>query len=303
MLAATEPLKPLIAVGQVTSTPDKEHNFACCSRLVREATQRGACIIFLPEAFDYVGSSTEETLGLSETLDGDTVQRYSSLARECGVWLSLGGFHERGGDWERTRRIYNTHLLLDSEGSLAGAYRKTHLFNVELKGRVSLQETAYTNPGPAVVPPVSTPAGKVGLAICYDLRFPEMSLALAQAGAEVLTYPSAFTVATGSAHWEVLLRARAIETQCYVVAAAQTGKHHDRRTSYGHTMVVDPWGSVIAQCQEGPGLCFAEVDLAYLRRIRQEMPVFNHRRPDLYGRVAAPQKDPLPPDLPLGHST
>ncbi|KAJ6652109.1 hypothetical protein lerEdw1_013366 [Lerista edwardsae] len=161
MLAATNPLKPLLAVGQLTSTPDKEHNYACCAGLIREAAQRGACIVFLPEAFDFVGSCTEETLGLSETLDGDTVQRYAGLARECGVWLSLGGFHERGSDWECTRRIYNAHLLLDSQGSLVATYRKTHLFNAELKGRVSLQETAYTNPGPEIVPPISTPAGKV----------------------------------------------------------------------------------------------------------------------------------------------
>uniref|UniRef100_A0A8D2J3T0 Nitrilase 1 n=1 Tax=Varanus komodoensis TaxID=61221 RepID=A0A8D2J3T0_VARKO len=174
-------------------------------------------------------------------------------------------------------------------GAIVAAYRKTHLFDVELEGRVSLQESAFTNPGPEIVPPVSTPAGKVGLAVCYDLRFPEMSLALAQAGAELLTYPSAFTVPTGCAHWEVLLRARAIETQSYVVAAAQTGKHHQRRSSYGHTMVVDPWGSIVAQCGEGPGLCYAEIDLAYLRRVRQEMPVWDHRRTDLYGQVAAAQ--------------
>ncbi|XP_044305138.1 deaminated glutathione amidase isoform X2 [Varanus komodoensis] len=283
------PLKPLVAACQLTSTPDKEGNWVACSQLVREAAQRGAGIVFLPEAFDYIGRSTEETLSLAEPLEGETVQRYARLASECAVWLSLGGFHERGSDWESTGRIYNCHLLLDPKGAIVAAYRKTHLFDVELEGRVSLQESAFTNPGPEIVPPVSTPAGKVGLAVCYDLRFPEMSLALAQAGAELLTYPSAFTVPTGCAHWEVLLRARAIETQSYVVAAAQTGKHHQRRSSYGHTMVVDPWGSIVAQCGEGPGLCYAEIDLAYLRRVRQEMPVWDHRRTDLYGQVAAAQ--------------
>ncbi|XP_042296021.1 deaminated glutathione amidase isoform X2 [Sceloporus undulatus] len=291
---ATGAPKPLIAVCQVTSTPDKEHNWACCSQLVREATHRGVCVVFLPEAFDFIGSSVEETLRLAEPLGGDHIQRYISLARECGVWLSLGGFHERGSDWKSTQRIYNCHLLLDPKGTLAAAYRKTHLFDVELEGRVSLKESAFTNPGSEIVAPADTPAGKVGLATCYDLRFPEMSLALVQEGAEILTYPSAFTVPTGSAHWEPLLRARAIETQCYVVAAAQTGKHHDRRASYGHSMVVDPWGSVVAQCQEGPGLCYAEIDLAYLRRVRQEMPVFRHRRSDLYGRVALRQDVPSP---------
>ncbi|XP_077182124.1 deaminated glutathione amidase isoform X1 [Paroedura picta] len=286
MSAATGTLKPLIAVCQATSTPSKDHNLDCCSRLIREAAQRGACVVFLPEAFDFIGSNTEETLSLAEPLEGNLIRHYANLARECGVWLSLGGFHERGSDWESTHRIYNCHLLLDPKGTLVAAYRKTHLCDVELEGRVSMKESAFTNPGSEVVPPISTPAGKVGLAICYDLRFPEMSLALAQEGAEILTYPSAFTVTTGSAHWEVLLRARAIETQCYVVAAAQTGRNHQNRTSYGHAMIVDPWGSVIAQCQEGPGLCYAEIDLAYLRRIRQEIPVFSHRRPDLYGRVA-----------------
>lgn len=293
IMAATA-LKPLIAVCQLTSTPDKEQNFTSCSRLVREAAQRGACVVFLPEAFDFIGSSKQETLSLAESLEGDLIMRYAGLARECGVWLSLGGFHERGEDWASTQRVYNCHLLLDATGHVVATYRKIHLCDVELQGRVSMKESNFTNPGPEIVPPVSTPAGKVGLAICYDLRFPEISLALTQKGAEILTYPSAFTVTTGSAHWEVLLRARAIETQCYVVAAAQTGKNHERRTSYGHAMVVDPWGSVIAQCQEGPGLCYAEIDLAYLHCIRQEMPVCTHRRTDLYGRVTVLREPPLP---------
>ncbi|XP_030329884.1 deaminated glutathione amidase [Strigops habroptila] len=278
-------LKPLVAVGQVTSTPDKEQNFAACAGLVREAAQRGACLVFLPEGFDYIGSNVAQTLSLAEGLDGALMRRYAELARDCGVWLSLGGFHERGQDWAATQRIYNCHVLLDSAGHLVAAYRKTHLCDVELEGRVSMKESSFTNPGPEIVAPVSTPAGKLGLSVCYDLRFPELSLALRRAGAEILTYPSAFTVYTGSAHWEVLLRARAIESQCYVVAAAQTGKNHEHRTSYGHSLVVDPWGSVVAQCHEGPGLCYAEIDLEFLHRIRREIPVQSHRRHDLYSTV------------------
>uniref|UniRef100_A0A670ZHM6 Nitrilase 1 n=1 Tax=Pseudonaja textilis TaxID=8673 RepID=A0A670ZHM6_PSETE len=185
------------------------------------------------------------------------------------------------------RRVPPLLYPLPVSGCVAAAYRKIHLFDVELEGRVSLKESAFTNPGSEMAPPVPTPAGKVGLAICYDLRFPEMALTLAQAGAEILTYPSAFTVTTGAAHWEVLLRARAVETQSYVVAAAQTGQHHPSRSSFGHSMVVDPWGSIVAQCREGPGLCFAEIDLPYLHRLRQEMPVFAHRRPRFYSRAAA----------------
>ncbi|KAF6075309.1 nitrilase 1 [Phyllostomus discolor] len=151
-----------------------------------------------------------------------------------------------------------------------------------------MRESNSTMPGPRLELPVRTPAGRVGLAICYDMRFPELSLALAQAGAEILTYPSAFGSVTGPAHWEVLLRARAIETQCYVVAAAQCGRHHEKRASYGHSMVVDPWGTVVACCSEGPGLCLARIDLGYLRQLRQHLPVFQHRRPDLYGNLGRP---------------
>ncbi|NXX86623.1 NIT1 amidase, partial [Urocolius indicus] len=284
-MAAPSGLKPLVAVAQVTSTPDKEQNLAACSGLVREAAQRGACLIFLPEGFDYIGSDTAQTLSLSEGLDGPLMGSYKELARECGVWLSLGGFHERGQDWATTRRIYNCHVLLDAAGHLVAAYRKTHLCDVELESRVSMRESSFTNPGSAIVPPVSTPAGQLGLAVCYDLRFPELSLALRRAGADILTYPSAFTFPTGSAHWEVLLRARAIESQCYVVAAAQTGQNHERRLSYGHSLVVDPWGAVVAQCREGPGLCYAEIDLEYVQRVRRQIPVHSHRRHDLYGTV------------------
>ncbi|MEE6514971.1 hypothetical protein FKM82_023446 [Ascaphus truei] len=243
MSAMPDVPKPLIAVCQMTSTSDKEKNVSTCSGLIREAASRRACMVFLPEAFDYIGSSTEETLSLSETLEGDTIRHYSSLARECRVWLSLGGFHERGPSWETDRRISNSHLILDHKGRIVSVYRKTHLFDVELKGRVSLKESNFTIPGAELVPPVSTPAGKV------------------------------------------LLRARAIENQCYVVAAAQTGSHNERRASYGHAMVVDPWGLVVAQCQEGTGLCYAEINLPYLNNVRQEMPVQCHRRSDVYGKV------------------
>ncbi|XP_057626174.1 deaminated glutathione amidase isoform X4 [Chionomys nivalis] len=208
--------------------------------------------------------------------------------RECGIWLSLGGFHERGQDWEQTQKIYNCHVLLNNKGLVVAQYRKTHLCDVEIPGQGPMRESNSTMPGRTLEPPISTPAGKVGLAICYDMRFPELSLKLAQAGAEILTYPSAFGSVTGPAHWEVLLRARAIESQCYVIAAAQCGRHHETRASYGHSMVVDPWGTVVARCSEGPGLCLARIDLNFLRQMRQHLPVFQHRRPDLYGSLGQP---------------
>ncbi|KAJ3584940.1 hypothetical protein NHX12_013663 [Muraenolepis orangiensis] len=272
------------------STADKEANFSVCKRLVEAAREAGACMVFLPEAFDYIGSSRDQTLAQAESLTGDTVSRYSLLASKLGVWLSLGGFHERGHDWENDRRIYNSHVVINDQGSVAAVYRKAHLFDVELPGRgVSLKESVTTIPGPALTPPVQTPIGKVGLGICYDLRFPEFSLALQRQGADILTYPSAFTVATGSAHWEVLLRARAIETQCYVLAAAQVGHHNSARSSWGHALAVDPWGTVVADCggeeEGGSGsMVLVEVNLDKVRETRRSMPVQQHRREPVFYR-------------------
>nr|XP_020475396.1 nitrilase homolog 1 isoform X2 [Monopterus albus] len=272
--------RPLTAVCQVMATSDKEANFTACKQLVEDAKEQGASMVFLPEGFDYIGSSREETLSLSESLTGDIVSRYIQLARKLEVWLSLGGFHERGHDWETDRRIYNSHIIINDKGEIVTVYRKSHLFDVELpEKRISLKESAFTIPGPSLVSPVQTPIGKVGLGICYDLRFPELSLALQRHGAEILTYPSAFTVATGAAHWEVLLRARAIETQCFVLAAAQVGRHHEKRSSYGHTLVVDPWGEVLGDCGgEKPGMVLVEIDLEKVSSTRRNMPVQQHRR-------------------------
>uniref|UniRef100_A0A674GPX6 Nitrilase 1 n=1 Tax=Taeniopygia guttata TaxID=59729 RepID=A0A674GPX6_TAEGU len=173
-----------------------------------------------------------------------------------------------------------------SPGALVAAYRKLHLFDAALPGAPALSESSFTNPGRELLPPIDTPVGKLGLAVCYDLRFPELAQALRGAGAQILTYPSAFTVTTGAAHWEVLLRARAIECQCYVVAAAQSGRHNASRASFGHSLVADPWGTVVAQCHEGPGLCLAHIDLTYLEQVRRDLPVHGHRRGDIYGDLS-----------------
>ncbi|XP_053717131.1 deaminated glutathione amidase isoform X2 [Synchiropus splendidus] len=268
------------AVCQLTATPDKESNFSACQELMEQASLQGARMVFLPEGFDYIGSSREETLALSESLSGKTVSRYSQMAKKLEIWLSLGGFHERGHDWDSDRRIYNSHIIMNDKGEVVSVYRKAHLFDVELPEKgVLLKESAFTIPGPSLMPPVQTPIGKVGLGICYDIRFPELSCALQRKGAEILTFPSAFTVATGAAHWEVLLRARAIETQCFVLAAAQVGAHHEKRSSHGHAMAVDPWGEVIADCGgEKPGLRLVEIDLEKLHNTRRNMPTQLHRR-------------------------
>jgi len=189
-------------------------------------------------------------------------------------------------------KITNTHIIIDNKGEILETYNKAHLFDVNIPGAVSLSESSYVSPGCRLAPPVTTPLGKLGLGICYDLRFPEFSQSLTAAGAEILTFPSAFTVKTGAAHWESLLRARAIETQCYVVAAAQSGQHSEKRTSWGHSLIVSPWGEVLADGGQGEKVITANIDLDHLRTVRRNMPVQEHRRHDLYGRVRTEETVP-----------
>lgn len=178
-----------------------------------------------------------------------------------------------------------SHIIINDQGEIASVYRKAHLFNLDIPGVVRLVESEFSNPGDKVNIPVQTPIGRVGQGICYDLRFPEFAISMAKAGADILTYPSSFTVPTGADHWEVLLRARAIENQCYVVAAAQTGVHNVKRSSWGHSMVIDPWGAVIAQCGDGVGLALALIDPEHQKKARSRLPVWTDRRPDIYGEV------------------
>lgn len=278
----------VVAVCQMNSTSDVYRNLGICENLVRKAKSRGAKVVFLPECFDYVGEDREQTLSMAAPLESPRIQGLCDLAKELGVWLSLGGYHEKGPPDDK--RLYNSHVIVDDSGTIVEVYRKIHLFDIDIENGPRLKESDGTIPGDKVVRPVPTPVGNVGLAICYDVRFPEMSLVLAQQGAHILTFPSAFTQVTGSAHWEVLLRCRAIENQCYVIAAAQIGQHNAKRRSYGHAMIVDPWGCVIAQCGEGNDVCVAEIDLDYLNKVRQQMPVVNHKRYDLYGNLKSNPK-------------
>ncbi|XP_076643415.1 ntrilase and fragile histidine triad fusion protein NitFhit [Halictus rubicundus] len=274
---------PLIAVCQMTSTNDKEKNLQTVCELAEKAKSRSACIAFFPEACDYLADNKKDTVAMAQPLDGSTVASYKEIARNNKIWLSLGGLHEA---LPNNERISNTHIVINSDGEIAGTYRKAHLFDMDNKSTgVRLMESDYVQPGDKIAPPVSTPIGKLGLGICYDMRFPELSLALRNMGAQILTYPSAFTYQTGAAHWEVILRARAIETQCYVVAAAQTGAHNKKRVSWGHTMIIDPWGTVVAQCSEKIDIVTAEIDLGLVRQVRENMPCESHRRTDLYPKM------------------
>ncbi|XP_014218972.1 deaminated glutathione amidase [Copidosoma floridanum] len=280
MLQISTMSNPLIAVCQMTSTSDKEENFQAVSNLVAEAKRRNACIAFLPEACDYLADNKADAVAMAEPLDGETVKRYRELAQREDMWLSLGGVHEAVADKNKTQ---NSHIIINNKGELVATYRKIHLFDMENKDTgIRLMESDYVVKGDEIVAPVSSPAGKIGLSICYDMRFPELSFCLRNMGAQILTFPSAFTYQTGAAHWEVLLRARAIETQCYVIAAAQVGTHNKKRVSWGHAMVVDPWGTVIAQCMDKQGVAVAEIDLEIVNKVRRIMPNEQHRRTDLY---------------------
>lgn len=275
---------PTIAVCQVTSTSDKATNFQTCSDLIHCAKFKGAQMVFLPEATDFLAEKKTQAYELAEPLDGPLITKYRSLAKQLSVWLSLGSVHVKDAKTDGSK-VRNMHVIINSSGEIVDTYSKVHMFDVDVPGS-RITESDYTVAGARISRPVTTPVGKVGLGICYDLRFPEFSLSLAKMGADIITYPSAFTVPTGMAHWEVIMRARAIESQCYVVSAAQVGQHNPKRASYGHALVVDPWGCVVAQCSDTVGIALADINFSLLAKVRQAIPVWNHRRTDLYGNLS-----------------
>ncbi|XP_021933022.1 nitrilase homolog 1 isoform X2 [Zootermopsis nevadensis] len=275
--------KKIIAICQMTAKSDKEVNIGTCSELIKTAKVQNAEMVFLPEACDFIGEKRSQIIENADPLNGETVCSFCQMAKENKVWLSLGGILEKVDN----EKVRNSHIVINNEGNIVSVYHKIHMFDVDIPEKnTRIMESDYVLPGERIVAPVETPVGKVGLAICYDMRFPELSLTLAKTGADILTFPSAFTFATGAAHWETLLRARAIESQCYVVAAAQTGTHNSKRSSWGHAMVVDPWGTVVAQCSEGTSVAIAEIDLSYIQKVRSTMPVWQHRRNDLYAEMS-----------------
>lgn len=270
-------MNPKLAVAQMRSTDDIDGNFRVVERLCKQAHKEGAAIVSFPENFAFLARKPEQTRTVAEPLDGPLFTRYRALASSLSLEVSFGGFPERGTKGQ----LFNTHVIVDKTGAITATYRKIHLFVVAINASTTFNEAAHFVPGREIVTAAST-VGTLGLSICYDLRFAELYAALSRKGAEILLVPSAFTAETGKAHWEILLRARAIENQCYVAAAAQFGDHYPGRSTHGHAMIVDPWGVVVAECLDDEGLALAPIDTNYLKRLRESMPMASHRRPELF---------------------
>lgn len=263
----------LAAALQMTSLADKEANLERALALVEQAARRGASFVALPENFLYMGPERDKARA-AEALDGPSLTRMGQTAARLGIHLLAGSIAESGGP---EGRLYNTSVLFGPDGGRLAVYRKIHLFDVDIPDGARYRESETIEPGGEPVA-VRTALATVGLSICYDLRFPELYRALSRRGAELLCVPAAFTLHTGKDHWEVLLRARAIENLCYLVAPAQFGRHSERRVTYGRALVADPWGTVLATAGDGEGLAVAPVDLERLARVRRELPALSHRR-------------------------
>ena len=271
-----------VAAVQLTSTAEKATNLATAAELMAEAVAEGAELIVLPEMFNCLGSGAELRAG-AEPLDGPTGEWAAEQARTHGIVLVAGSFIEDGGT-AADRRNFNTCCVYGADGERIAVYRKIHLFDVDVPG-AEYHESKVIAPGDEVVvvdPALTAPPLHLGLSICYDLRFPELFRIAALGGANVLTLPAAFTAKTGPPHWEVLIRARAIENQVFLVAAGQYGASNDTLRWHGHSMIVDPWGVILAESPDGVGVVVADLDFSEQDRVRRILPSLANRRPSAY---------------------
>jgi deaminated glutathione amidase len=267
-----------VAAVQLNSTADPAANLAVADRLTRLAAGDGASLIVLPEKWTAIGPDAQ-LLAAAETLEGPAIEWARTTARELGVDLVAGSIVERLPGLEK---LANTSVHVDPHGELKAVYRKVHMFDVQI-GERSYRESDLEEPGEEIVLSETAGGVELGLSICYDLRFPEVFRILAVRGARVIALPSAFTLPTTRDHWEVLLRARSIENQAFLVAANQVGSHPGGFHSGGRSMIVDPWGVVLAQAADGEGHILADLDLERQREIREQVPALANRRPDVYG--------------------
>lgn len=265
-----------IAVIQMNSGEDVAANLTRARRALRSAAAEGCTLAVLPENFARMGRREADRVAITEKEGEGPLQDFlAAEAARSGLWIVGGTIPLKSDD---PKRPYAASLVYDGTGKLAGRYDKVHLFDVRVpESEEAYRESSSTTPGSRPLL-ITTPWGVLGVAVCYDLRFPELFRWMSSEGMDVLAVPSAFTARTGAAHWETLLRARAIENLCYVAAAAQTGTHPAGRQTWGHSMLVDPWGAILQDRGARPGLVIAEVDIARLRRLRQQFPVLEHRR-------------------------
>lgn len=271
-------MKLRVGLVQTRTPANQADSLIALEPLVHQAAADGAQLVVTPEGSNFLQKDRgqREVLLKSES-DDPVVQAASGWARELGVWLALGSVIVRSGD-PSDDRAANRSLLFDPAGEIAARYDKLHVYDVDLPSGESWRESAAIRPGDRAVV-AATPWGGLGLTVCYDLRFPHLFRRLAQAGADLITVPAAFTVPTGQAHWEVLLRARAIETGAFVLAPAQGGLHEDGRATYGHALIIGPWGEVVARLDhDRPGVLMADLDLDAVTRARQAVPQLTHDR-------------------------
>ena len=267
-----------IGLVQMNSGGDVRQNLKFAHEQIRKAAQQTISLLAFPEVFLYLGNSSQEKFKMAQTLEGEIVQSFQHHAACYGISVLIGSIYETVPDFPE--HLYNTSILLDRAGEIRGIYRKIHLFDVDAPTLQSL-ESKYIKPGlNAVV--VDHEIGKIGLSICYDLRFPGLYQHLRDKGAEVIFVPSAFFLQTGINHWFPLLQARAIENQVYIAAPAQWGRHPGDRLSFGNSVLIDPWGTIISCASERVETIVGKIDLDYLHKIRQRMPVVEHRRSKFY---------------------
>jgi len=265
-----------IAIFQARTGIDPEQNAAKLVAAIRQAAAGGAVMLFTPEMSGLLDSNRERAAAsVRAEADDEVLSAVRTAAADEGIWVHLGSLALKG----LADRLVNRGFVIDAGGEVRARYDKIHLFDVDLPTGESWRESAVYRAGDKAVVVNGTPVGKLGLTICYDLRFPLLFARIAEADADVIAVPAAFTVPTGKAHWHTLLRARAIEAGLFVVAAAQCGHHEDGRNTFGHSLVVDPWGEVLLDMGDEPGVGFAEIDLSRISEVRSRIPALNHRRP------------------------
>ncbi len=269
----------LLSAVQTSSSDDVSGNLAIAGEAIEQASRQGCALVVLPECFAFMQRSRRQLLDTAEPYGHGLIQdTLSSLSRKFGLWIIAGSVPLQSGDPDK---VSNSLLVYDAAGTCIQRYDKIFLFDVNLQNGERYFESDYTQAGNQLAV-VDSPVGRIGLSICYDLRFPEVYRKLVTMGAQVLVVPSAFSRTTGKDHWLPLLQARAIENSCYVVAPAQTGIHNGKRKTWGHTVIIDPWGKVMSELAHGPGFVNADIDLEKLAAVRAQLPSLHHIRPDLF---------------------